>query len=218
MFFMKRLILFTLVFMSIFPHRLYAQGTQGPNAPGTPGTGNPVQVGGRDSTGAVRVFKTDSTGQVYIANPGGGGTTKITDQTGAYYLLVNSSGQISIASITGSLPAGSAVIGAVTISGTPAVTVAPTTATLTDCSGSITTGGTAQTLMASNTSRTYFLIQNTSLYDEWISFTGTAGLASAGSYRLQRYGVWVSDPGTVSTGAISIWGSTTGQTFSASQH
>ena len=87
-------------------------------------------------------------------------------------------------------------------------------AAITDRSGTITAGGSAQVLAAANTARSGFAIQNISVNDLWISPVGTAAATQpsiwlpAGSYyEFPQGGV----PGT----AISIFGATTGQAFSA---
>jgi hypothetical protein len=55
-----------------------------------------------------------------------------------------------------------------------------------DCSGTITTGGTAQNaIAASNSGRNGFVIANIDTTEVmWISFTGTAAAAALGSYPL----------------------------------
>lgn len=84
--------------------------------------------------------------------------------------------------------------------------------TITDRSGEITTGGTAQTAVAANTRRRYLFIQNISTNDNlWFNFTTTAvqdrpsiKLTPGSSYEMA---------GIVSTEAISVIGPTTGQDF-----
>lgn len=92
--------------------------------------------------------------------------------------------------------------------------VDPTGGTLTDRSGTITTGGTAQQLAAANTSRRGYLIQNNSTGDLWINTLATA-VASQPSFKVPA-GAYFETPSTMlATGAISIFGATTGQAFSA---
>lgn len=96
----------------------------------------------------------------------------------------------------------------------PVVFSAPGTA-YTNRSGTITVGGTAQTLMASNTARRGYRIQNLSSGDLWFndkSGSATTGqpsnkLASGASYESPAFGC--------STNSISIIGATTGQAFEA---
>lgn len=84
----------------------------------------------------------------------------------------------------------------------------------TDKSGSVTLGGTAQTLAAAYLGRKFLRGQNTSSGDLWINeMGGTAAVAGDGSYRVP--------PGAgfeVSTNrAISIIGATTGQKWAATE-
>ena len=88
--------------------------------------------------------------------------------------------------------------------------------TFTDGSSTIATGGTAQTVFASNASRRYLLIQNNSSSDLWINFTTTA-VQSQPSIRLVSYAIYVLEGNFVSTEAVSIIGATTGQAYTAKQ-
>lgn len=87
-------------------------------------------------------------------------------------------------------------------------------ATFTDRSWTITTGGVAQQLMASNASRTGFYVQNTSDDDLWISDVGTASAGGA-SILIPSGMIYESMAHAVPTTAISIYGATTGQSFAA---
>lgn len=87
-------------------------------------------------------------------------------------------------------------------------------ATKTDKSGSITTGGTAQTLMASNSSRKGWEIQNTSTGDLWFNEIGSTAVQASPSFKLEAGGSAIYES-AVTTTAISIIGATTGQTFTA---
>jgi hypothetical protein len=86
--------------------------------------------------------------------------------------------------------------------------------TLTDRSGTVTTGGTAQQLMAANASRKGFSVQNVSAGDLWIRETGTAAAAQP-SLKLTSGTYFETPAGYGSTGAVSIFGATTGQAFTA---
>ncbi len=88
--------------------------------------------------------------------------------------------------------------------------------TLTDGSGAITTGGTAQTVFAANANRRYLYIQNNSSAALWINFTTTA-TASQPSIELAAGASFTMASGFVSTELVSIIGATTGQTFTAKQ-
>ena len=95
---------------------------------------------------------------------------------------------------------------------------APAGATLTDRSGSITAGGTAQALAAANTSRRGWRLQNTSSGDLWFNdIGGTASIGGAGCFKVASLGYYESPVGGGSQAAISIFGATTAQTFSASE-
>lgn len=97
-------------------------------------------------------------------------------------------------------------------------TVTPASATLTDRSGSITAGATAQQLAASNTARKGWRLQNTSTGDLWFNDTGNAAsIGGAGSFKVAAGGYYETPNGGASQTAISIYGATTGQTFSASE-
>ncbi|RZI60686.1 MAG: hypothetical protein EOP14_00190 [Pseudomonas sp.] len=84
----------------------------------------------------------------------------------------------------------------------------------TDRSGTITTGGTAQTLAPSNASRVSLTGQNISTGDLWINeIGGTAAVNGTGSYKIasgQAFSIGTNR-------AISIVGATTGQQFTATE-
>ena len=88
--------------------------------------------------------------------------------------------------------------------------------TFTDGSSTIATGGTAQTVFASNASRRYLLIQNTSSSNLWLNFTTTAVQAGP-SILLLPYAIMTFEGNFVSTELVSIIGASTGQTFTAKQ-
>lgn len=81
-----------------------------------------------------------------------------------------------------------------------------------DASGTITLGGTAQTLLAANANRRAIQIQNTSAGNLFYRFTGAA--ANNTGFLLVPNQYYESAPGMCSNQALSIWGATTGQTFS----
>lgn len=95
-----------------------------------------------------------------------------------------------------------------------AVTVLGTQTTVTDRSGTITSGGVAQQLAAANSSRRGFFIQNQSTGDLWFTGQGTAA-ATQPSIWLPAGSAWEMPPSGISTTAISIFGATTGQAFAA---
>lgn len=88
--------------------------------------------------------------------------------------------------------------------------------TLTDGSGTITLGGTAQTLFAALQSRRYLLIINNSAGILWINFT-TAAVQASPSIQIPTGGQFVMQNSGVSSELISIIGATTGQSFIAKE-
>lgn len=84
----------------------------------------------------------------------------------------------------------------------------------TDISGSITTGGTAQTIAVENKQRKMLTVQNISAGDLWLNEVGgTAVVNGTGSYRVgpgEIANVSTDDP-------VSIIGATTGQKFTATE-
>lgn len=98
--------------------------------------------------------------------------------------------------------------------GRPEIT---STGILTDGSGTIATGGTAQAVFAAKPNRRYLLIQNNSTGPLWINFT-TEAVAGQPSIQLSSGGTaFVMETGFVSTEAVSIIGATTGQAFTAKE-
>jgi hypothetical protein len=91
----------------------------------------------------------------------------------------------------------------------------PVTKSLTDRSGSITLGGTAQQIAAANASRTYFFFENTS--DEEMRLRWDGGTASSTrGMRVPPYGN--RETGTVAPShAVSVYAATTGKTFEANE-
>ena len=84
-----------------------------------------------------------------------------------------------------------------------------------DRSGTITTGGVAQVLMAANSIRQGFAVQNTSAGILYINTTN--GTASTASKQIQTGALYESPLGGCTIYAISIYGATTGQTFVAEE-
>lgn len=90
--------------------------------------------------------------------------------------------------------------------------------TLTDRSGTITAGGTAQQLMAANAARIGFAIQNLSATaDLWINPLGAAA-ASQPSIKLVPGAYFEAPAGFGAVGAISVFSATTGVAFSAREY
>lgn len=83
-----------------------------------------------------------------------------------------------------------------------------------DRSGTITTGGTPQSLMAANSSRKGFMVQNISAGDLWINELGAA-TQTAGSIKIAPGATYSSPLGGTPLGAVSIVGATAAQAFTA---
>lgn len=83
-----------------------------------------------------------------------------------------------------------------------------------DRSGTVASGGVAQALMAANPARKGYWIQNNSASDLWIRDTGTAA-AIQPSLKIAAGNLYESPVTGCPTTAISIFGATTGQTFTA---
>lgn len=92
----------------------------------------------------------------------------------------------------------------------------PTVSTsLVNKSGTITSGGVAQTLCAANSSRIGFCVQNVSSENLWINELGSSAAATQPSLLLSPGSLYEAPASCVSKLAISIFGATTGQAFSA---
>lgn len=211
-----------------------ASGGTGGLAPnGSAVSGNPVLTAGYDGT-LTRTFLTDTSGRQAV-------TVFSLPSIPAGANAIGSVSVSALPSI--SLATGANTIGAVTISGTPAVTISgtpavsisgtpavtltsttlsgtannvvisPSTTTLVDHSGTITTGGTSQTLSAAK-SRKYFMVQNTSSANLYINFTSAAS-AATGSIQIPPGGSFFQEGSFVSSELIAIFGATTGQTFTS---
>lgn len=95
--------------------------------------------------------------------------------------------------------------------------VRPSQGTLTNRSGTITAGDTAQTLMAANADRKYLSIMNISDTVMWFNFT-TAAVKDSPSFILAANGGSFTMEGSyVSTEAISIICVTTGKKYTAKE-
>lgn len=100
------------------------------------------------------------------------------------------------------------------VAGGVAQPVASQSGTWTDKSGTIATGGTAQTPVASNANRKAYFIQNLSSGDLYVSLVGTA-VQTQPSVKIAPGASLFSSGNFISTQAISIIGATTGQVFTA---
>lgn len=97
-----------------------------------------------------------------------------------------------------------------------ALRVTASQGTLTDRSGTIAAGDTAQQLAAANGTRRYLLIQNASGGDLWVDFTTTA-VKDQPSIKLAAGASLIMDGSFVTTEIVSIIGATTGQAFTAKE-
>lgn len=80
--------------------------------------------------------------------------------------------------------------------------------------GSVVTGGVAQSVMAANPLRQWFYFENVSDEELWIRWDGTAAAPSQPSVRLNPFMAYESGV-VVLRGAISVYGGTTGQQYTA---
>lgn len=93
----------------------------------------------------------------------------------------------------------------------PVVVTSQAGVTLTNISGSLTAGGTAQNAAGANSSRRGFFIQNIHASSSlWISTLATA-VADQPSIEIKPGALYESPPGGCGGGAISVIGATTGQ-------
>lgn len=104
----------------------------------------------------------------------------------------------------------------------PAPIIGPVNITPTDCSGTITSGGTAQNAFSAQTTLHGFTIVNIDTTEPlWISFTTTAAASGAGSYPLQAAtattfaspGSFTTPMGFASNHALSVIAATTSHKF-----
>lgn len=85
-------------------------------------------------------------------------------------------------------------------------------------SGTIVSGGVSQQLMAANSGRSGWSVQNLSLYDLWVNDVGGAAAAAQPSLRIPSGALYESPKGGSAVGQINIIGATTGQAFAAREY
>jgi hypothetical protein len=147
------------------------------------------------------------------------GTAPTIAVTGTFFQTtqpVSNAGTFAVQNTTAT-PAGTNAIGSVTQSAGPA------NVTATDCSGTVTTGGTAVNAFTAQTTLHGFTILNTNTSEVmWISFTTTAAASTAGSYPIPAStattfaggGSFTSPPGFGLNHALSVVAATSGHSFS----
>jgi hypothetical protein len=86
-----------------------------------------------------------------------------------------------------------------------------------DGSGAVANGGSAQALFGGLVPTNGFLVQNNSSAALWISDVGTASAGGASIQVVANGGVFATPSGYKPAGAVSLYGGTTGQAFSARQ-
>ena len=84
-----------------------------------------------------------------------------------------------------------------------------------DGSGTLATGGSAQTLFGGIVPANGFLVQNNSTAALWISDVGVASAGGASLLLVASGGVFATPSGYKPAGAVSLFGATTGQGFAA---
>jgi hypothetical protein len=82
-----------------------------------------------------------------------------------------------------------------------------------DGSGTLATGGSAQTLFGGIVPSNGFLVQNNSSAALWLSDAGTASAGGASIQIAANGGIFATPSGYKPAGAVSIFGATTGQAF-----
>lgn len=106
----------------------------------------------------------------------------------------------------------------VSVDSTGAIRTSPSPflGSLVDRSGTITTGGTSQQVMAANPSRRYLLIQNVSDTTMWCNFS-IAAVQTQPSFILITNASFLMENETIATSSINCIGPTTGKAFTAKE-
>ena len=136
-----------------------------------------------------------------------------------YVPISNSSTSNSTSTVNvGNFPTIQPVSGSLSVSNFPSFQRVDTVvqATSASRSGTITTGGTSQSLAAANASRRGFILQNQSSFDLYFNTITTATLDN-NSFKLGAGETYESNSHHTGTGVISIIGSVTGQAFYAKE-
>jgi hypothetical protein len=212
------------------------QGTAGSSAWLVTGTGGtfpvtgtfwPYTLGQQLAAGSVPVVLTAA--QLSTLTPPPAITGFATQTTLAAILAAQGAAPAQQTGATVGVVAGSAIIGKVGIDQTtPGTTngvvqnAGPSNVTATDCSGTVTSGGTAQNAFTAQTALHGFTIANIDTTEPlWISFTTTAAASGAGSYPLPAatvttfagFGSFTAPPGFGLNHALSVIAATTNHKF-----
>lgn len=135
------------------------------------------------------------------------------DLTGAAY-----SPTFPIQTLEKKIANGTAVLnGGNVVSSTNPLPIAFTAATLTSRSNTITAGGTAQVLMNANSARKGWFLQNVSTGDLWVNRFGGTAASSQPNILVPSGALYETPSGGSSGNAVSIFGATTGQAFTAGE-
>lgn len=138
-----------------------------------------------------------------------------TDTSRYRYLVLEPYSEMSLA-LTRTAGAVNVYVAGWGASMTPSLKTDQLSGSLTNRSGTITAGATAQTIAAALATRRYFFLQNVSTGDLWVNF-GTTAVAAQPSIKLLPEAVLEYDGGFVPTGLVSLIGATTGQAFVAKE-
>lgn len=103
------------------------------------------------------------------------------------------------------------------VSPTNGISISASTATLTNISGTITTGGAAQALSSANASRKGWFLENLSSGDLWVNRFGGTASAAQPSLRIPPGFLYETPMSGCGGNALSIYGATTGQAFTAGE-
>ena len=171
----------------------------------------PVAVQGSDS---LYTYQNTGTGTATLqgSNTGKDWITITTVASGASYIGSHS---YAFLQMTGSteVSVSRGITGSGTSSSNP-LPVQNANAAPTDRSSTITTGGAAQVAMAALSTRKAYFFQNVSSESMWGSFTGTAAPNAVCSFPILPNGI-IRSTTVCETTALSIYGATTGQKYTA---
>lgn len=141
-------------------------------------------------------------------NIGGMKDSAATETTGAWSVISILKGILSGVSLK---------LGGSVVSSSNPVPITYSTATITSRSGTIATGGVAQSFMTENTARKGWFIQNNSTGDLWVNRFGGTASASQPSIKIPAGRLYETPTGGSGGNALSIFGATTGQAFTSGE-